>query len=194
MILATSVIRFPLDTGRKLNVHKTFRKQPGRSLNILCMFNLRPVSKGYINFKHFKNYRWRIYLSGDLLVKVPSSHHIYNLWDYNISIVACKLRQKIEGKVPGGSWVMKISFLWRRKRSTTLSSRHKKVYSRVPVMRCIKIKNILKYDAKMAEQLQFYEYFPLPKCREQKVGDGELLCFIQILEMGCCFRSLSYTN
>lgn len=61
-------------------------------------------------------------------------------------------------------------------------------------MRCIKIKNILKYDAKMAEQLQFYEYFPLSKCREQKVGDGELLYFIQILEMGCCFRSLSYTN
>ena len=36
----------PVDTGRKLNVHKTFRRRPGRLLNVLCMFNLRPVSTG----------------------------------------------------------------------------------------------------------------------------------------------------
>ena len=36
----------PLDTGRKLNVHKTFRRRPGRLLNVLCTFNLRPVSTG----------------------------------------------------------------------------------------------------------------------------------------------------
>ena len=35
---------FPLDTGPKLNVHKTFRRRPGRLLNVLCTFNLRPVS------------------------------------------------------------------------------------------------------------------------------------------------------
>ena len=34
----------PLDTGRKLNVHKTFRRRPGHLLNVLCTFNLRPVS------------------------------------------------------------------------------------------------------------------------------------------------------
>ena len=34
-----------MDTGRKLNVHKTFRRRPGRLLNVLCTFNLRPVSK-----------------------------------------------------------------------------------------------------------------------------------------------------
>ena len=34
----------PVDTGRKLNVHKTFRRHPGRLLNALCTFNLRPVS------------------------------------------------------------------------------------------------------------------------------------------------------
>ena len=34
----------PVDTGRKLKVHKTFRKRPGRPLNVLCTFNLRPVS------------------------------------------------------------------------------------------------------------------------------------------------------
>ena len=37
---------FPVDTGRKLNVHKTFRGRPGRLLNVLCTFNLRPVSAG----------------------------------------------------------------------------------------------------------------------------------------------------
>ena len=36
----------PLDTGRKLNVHKTFRRRPGRLLNVLCMFNLCLVSGG----------------------------------------------------------------------------------------------------------------------------------------------------
>ena len=36
----------PVDTGRKLNVHKTFRRRPGRLLNVLCTFNLRHVSTG----------------------------------------------------------------------------------------------------------------------------------------------------
>ena len=36
----------PGDTGRKLNVHKTFRRRPGCLLNILCTFNLRHVSTG----------------------------------------------------------------------------------------------------------------------------------------------------
>ena len=36
---------FPLDTGRKLNVHKTFRRRPGRLLNVYVRsFSLRPVS------------------------------------------------------------------------------------------------------------------------------------------------------
>ena len=36
----------PLGTGRKLNVHKTFRRRLGGLLNVLCTFNLRPVSRG----------------------------------------------------------------------------------------------------------------------------------------------------
>ena len=40
---------YPVDTGRKLNVHKTFRRRPGRLLNVLCTFNLRLVSTGYIS-------------------------------------------------------------------------------------------------------------------------------------------------
>ena len=38
----------PVDTGRKLNVHKTFRRRPGHLLNVLSTFNLRPVSTGEI--------------------------------------------------------------------------------------------------------------------------------------------------
>ena len=33
-------------TGRKLNVPKPFRGRPGRLLNVLRKFNLRPVSTG----------------------------------------------------------------------------------------------------------------------------------------------------
>ena len=35
-----------LDRGRKLNVHKTFRRRLEPLLNVLCTFNLRPMSKG----------------------------------------------------------------------------------------------------------------------------------------------------
>ena len=43
IILLSSFIytrRFPVDTRRKLNVHKTFRRRPGRLLNVLCTFVL----------------------------------------------------------------------------------------------------------------------------------------------------------
>ena len=36
----------PVDEGRKLNVHKTFRRRPRCLLNVLCTFNLRPVYTG----------------------------------------------------------------------------------------------------------------------------------------------------
>ena len=39
-----------VDTGRKLNVHKTFRRRPGRLLNALSTFNLRPVSTGTVHW------------------------------------------------------------------------------------------------------------------------------------------------
>ena len=38
---------FPVDIGCKLNVHKPFRKRPGRLVKVLCTFNLRPVSGGF---------------------------------------------------------------------------------------------------------------------------------------------------
>ena len=37
----------PLDTKRTLNVHKTFRRSPGRLLNFLSIFGLPPVPMGY---------------------------------------------------------------------------------------------------------------------------------------------------
>ena len=40
--------RFPVDAGRTLNVHKTFRRRPGRLLNVLCTFNLRFVFMGLL--------------------------------------------------------------------------------------------------------------------------------------------------
>ena len=46
---ALNLVSYPVDTGRKLNVHKTLRRRPGRPgrlLNVLCTFNLRPVSRG----------------------------------------------------------------------------------------------------------------------------------------------------
>ena len=38
----------PVDTEHKLNVYKTLRLCPGRLLNVLCTFNLRPVSTGNV--------------------------------------------------------------------------------------------------------------------------------------------------
>ena len=43
-----------VDTGRKLNVHKTFRRRPGRLLNVLCTFNLCPVSTGVPAHPYFE--------------------------------------------------------------------------------------------------------------------------------------------
>ena len=37
-----------------MNVHKTFRRRPGRLLNVLCTFNLRPVSTGKYNLNFVK--------------------------------------------------------------------------------------------------------------------------------------------
>ena len=33
----------PADTGRKMNVHETFKRRLGRLLKILCTFSLSPV-------------------------------------------------------------------------------------------------------------------------------------------------------
>ena len=45
-LLAIHISQNHTDTGRKLNVHKMFRRRPRRLLNVLCTLNLRPVSTG----------------------------------------------------------------------------------------------------------------------------------------------------
>ena len=63
---------YPVDTGRKFNVHKTFRRRPGRLLNGLCTFNLCPVSTGCI----FENYfRDRRKIKSSWFVKPSGSFH-----------------------------------------------------------------------------------------------------------------------
>ena len=46
---------FPVDTGRKLNAHKTFRTRQGRLLNVLFTFNLRPVSTGFTGMTYLNH-------------------------------------------------------------------------------------------------------------------------------------------
>ena len=58
-----------LRTGRKLNVHKTFRRRPGRFLNVLCTFNLRPVSKG--TFENIAVYNSKYTYSIYIYVYIP---------------------------------------------------------------------------------------------------------------------------
>ena len=38
----------PMDTDPKLKVHKTFSRRSSRLLNVLCTFNIRPVSRGCV--------------------------------------------------------------------------------------------------------------------------------------------------
>ena len=42
-------IKNSLDIGRKLNASKTHRRRPERLVNVLCTYNLRPVSRRYFN-------------------------------------------------------------------------------------------------------------------------------------------------
>ena len=65
---------YPVDTGRKLNVHKTFRKRPERLLNVLCtliyVLCLRPeftfcvyAAILYFSDKVTKYFKWTFTIS-----------------------------------------------------------------------------------------------------------------------------------
>lgn len=56
----------PVDTGRKFNVRKTFRRGPGCLQNVLCKFNLRPEFKC---MNHFAKFTWKRVQRIPLLVK-----------------------------------------------------------------------------------------------------------------------------
>ena len=63
----------PAHTGRKLNVHKAFRRRPGRLLNVLCTFNLRPVSTGkWVELSSINRFRPSIFTTRIWLKNLPS--------------------------------------------------------------------------------------------------------------------------
>ena len=45
------MMRYPVDTGHKLNNHETFRRYAGRLVNVLYAFSLRPVSTEYVWYR-----------------------------------------------------------------------------------------------------------------------------------------------
>ena len=45
-----------MDTGRKLNIRKTFKRSSGRLLNILYMFSLRPSPRRFRSLLHLCNF------------------------------------------------------------------------------------------------------------------------------------------
>ena len=78
----------PAHTGRKFNVAKTFRRRPGRFLNVLCTFDLRPVSTGYrlISIRRNNSKKWlpiqffSILLKIDFLLTKPLFFSIWCKW------------------------------------------------------------------------------------------------------------------
>ena len=48
LLLKYLISLIPVDARRKLNAHKTFKRRPGRVLNVLCTFNLRPMFTGIL--------------------------------------------------------------------------------------------------------------------------------------------------
>ena len=63
----------PLDTGGKLIVYKTFRRRPGRFLNVSCAISLRPVSRGMYTCKPVETTNDHINYLKFLEFKVASS-------------------------------------------------------------------------------------------------------------------------
>ena len=45
------MMHYPVDTGNKLNNHKSFRRYCGHFVNVLYAFSLRPVSTEYLWYR-----------------------------------------------------------------------------------------------------------------------------------------------
>ena len=87
----------PVDTGRKLNVHKTFRRRPGRLMNALCTFNLPPV------------YGVAKFVSGLAFNRVFNTRLYFRVWNStfkvnsrNIRIKSVKRIRARQTKITGG--------------------------------------------------------------------------------------------
>ena len=78
-------IIIPLDTGHKLNVHKTFRRRPGRLLNVLCTFSLRPVSTATLKELWIHTWVFDLYqIWGPLITKFFGARWDPSSCKYNI--------------------------------------------------------------------------------------------------------------
>ena len=62
-------MRYQVETGRKLNVHKTFRRRPRRLLNALCMLKLRLCLRGRFHLK--------VWYSTDLILYMIQLFYIF---------------------------------------------------------------------------------------------------------------------
>ena len=63
-LLSLNYVLYPVDTGRKLNVHKTFRRRPGR-LWALCLcenMHVRYKLESFDPFRVFRNFVLNIFL------------------------------------------------------------------------------------------------------------------------------------
>ena len=78
---------YPLGTGRKLNVHKTFRRRPGRLLNVLCTFHLRSVSRGYtqIRIRNPSKHHWNTFIS--FINSVFPNQQFHQYWKKNFKFL-----------------------------------------------------------------------------------------------------------
>ena len=98
-----------MDTDRKLNIHKTFRRRPGRHLNVLCTFNLRPVSTGVFltitalkTFEnsfiiHLENIIFQYYPVGVNQVYYVQASLLQLVWRLTLSVRGC-IPESISGE------------------------------------------------------------------------------------------------
>ena len=71
---------FPIDTGRKLNVHKAFGWLSRCLLNVLCTFNLRPVPTGLLNFRKADIAKIIIICENNYLLTIFAQCAIIDVW------------------------------------------------------------------------------------------------------------------
>ena len=83
--LNAKVAIITVDPGRKLNVHKTFKRRPGRLLNVLCTFNLHPVSTGETDFKKSVAYKKSVYIQLSWIFHLSISYQYGFLPDKYVS-------------------------------------------------------------------------------------------------------------
>ena len=75
LVLYFAVVFIYFKTVCKLNVYKTFKRCPGRFLNVLCTFSLRPVFNGVSFFTRQRNGTYLAMLKGSLIIRstLPSN-------------------------------------------------------------------------------------------------------------------------